>query len=96
MAALIQTKVIDGEMAINLGACVLVASKSQPGWWHVVTSEHCTCEGFAQRGTCRHLTIADRARTVPCHICGAPSRPSEVGVPICGPCARKLCTPPAD
>jgi hypothetical protein len=94
MAALIRTQLVDDELAIDLGAFVLVASKTEPGGWYEVRPGHCTCAGFEHRGTCRHLQVADKARMVPCHICGSPARPSEfVSLSLCGACSRTIAYP---
>lgn len=40
----------------------LVASQSQPGFWHVIRNGRCDCTGFAYRGRCRHLSAVAQAR----------------------------------
>jgi hypothetical protein len=60
----VHTVTIDTTQAIPLGELVLVASDSEPGAWHVVTHDTCTCAGFHYRGSCRHLATAEAARTI--------------------------------
>jgi hypothetical protein len=51
--------VISDELAV-------VASKTEPGAWHLITWEndgpHCTCRGFYYRGICRHHKLANDVR----------------------------------
>jgi hypothetical protein len=46
---------VNGEKIIAGGNGALVASKSEPGGWHVVQRGRCDCKGYQYRGQCRHL-----------------------------------------
>lgn len=81
----LRTQHIGAELAINLGATVLVASVSDPDLWHEVGTApfHCTCAGFFYRSTCRHLAVALAAQ--------APTpepTPEPVAAPLDSPTAR--------
>lgn len=56
--AKLTTQLIEGEMVIHVGPETLVASKSEPGVWHVVDRGTCTCAAWEYRQTCRHLLPA--------------------------------------
>lgn len=56
--AKLTTQIIEGEMVIHVGPETLVASKSEPGVWHIVDRGVCSCDGWAYRQTCRHLLPA--------------------------------------
>ena len=48
--------IVDGERLIpGRDASALIASKSEPGGWHVVTLHDCDCAGFGHTGKCRHI-----------------------------------------
>lgn len=70
---MVQQIAVNGEQIIPGRSGALVASKSQPGWWHcvkVVDGAHvCDCRGFHHRGTCRHVATV-RA------LAGQPLRPT--------------------
>jgi len=50
-----------GDQVIVGGNGALVASKSEPGGWHVVKAGACDCLGFQFRGHCRHIAAAVQA-----------------------------------
>lgn len=55
----------NGEQVIlgrRCGDLALVASKSQPGYWHNVKGGECDCQGFAYRKACRHIKAVEAAR----------------------------------
>jgi hypothetical protein len=97
---MIHQQSIDGETVIYLGPTALVASGSEPGAWHVVEHDSCTCESFRYRGDCRHRRVAalaaelDRLHAVavesvspdpvPCPSCG--KRPVRSPFGKCGAC----------
>lgn len=56
--AKLTTQLIEGEMVIHVGPETLVASKSEPGVWHIVDRGVCTCAAWEYRQTCRHLLPA--------------------------------------
>ena len=45
-----------GERIIASPLGLMVESKSHPGEYHTVSLDSCTCESFAFRGRCRHVT----------------------------------------
>lgn len=47
---------INGENVSLIGPAAVVASKSNPGTYHVIYNGRCDCKGFEYRGRCRHLT----------------------------------------
>ena len=49
---------VNGDQVIVGGNGALVASKSEPGGWHVVRNGGCDCEGYQYRGRCRHIAAA--------------------------------------
>lgn len=57
------TILVNGELTIPMGDRTLVASKSEPNSWHVVTGNPATCDcpSFFHRWTCRHLALAAEA-----------------------------------
>jgi hypothetical protein len=55
----VQQREILGEIVIYLGPDCLVAAKSRPGHYYIVTDgASCTCDGFTHRQHCRHLAAA--------------------------------------
>jgi hypothetical protein len=50
-----------GERILTVGTTTLIASKSQPGGWHTVTTTTCTCPSFAYRSRCRHIVAVQQA-----------------------------------
>lgn len=58
MAAILRETEIACERVLALDGHVLVASKSEPGVWHVVADGACSCPGYQYRHTCRHLAVA--------------------------------------
>jgi hypothetical protein len=58
MVALVRESEIAGETFLEMGAALLVKSKSQANTWYELTGQSCTCPGFTYRGKCRHLVAA--------------------------------------
>jgi hypothetical protein len=57
---------VHGEQVIIGGSrAALVASRSQPGHWHIVRDDRCDCLGYTYRGNCRHLRLVALAFTSP-------------------------------
>ncbi len=52
---------VNGDQVIVGGNGALVASKSEPGNWHIVRNGACDCRGFEFRGHCRHIAAAVQA-----------------------------------
>lgn len=85
----VQTREVLGEVVIFLGPDSLVAAKSRPGHYYIVTDgARCTCEGFTHRQTCRHLAAAreaaelDRRNATPAGDPDpTPAAPLATGVP---------------
>ena len=62
---IVKTQLIDGDMVLDIGDRVLVASKSTPGDWYTILDTqpvYCACEGNYRRGRCRHIVVAQKAR----------------------------------
>ena len=91
MAAALREQTIDSERVIYLGPCVLIASKSDPGAWHVIEDGRCTCKGFEIHGRCRHVPVAalamelDRLTAAPI-VVSADFDPDTNDPPTCPKC----------
>lgn len=82
---------IEGVLTVNLGATILVASRSVPGDWHTVLplEGRCSCPGNTHHGHCFHVRIAaqamdyDQSTALPvCSVDGC-TRSAKVGPRCC-------------
>ncbi len=56
---MVKTIQVNGEMIIPGTRGALVASRSEPGAWHLVHGGKCDCLGYEYRGRCRHVAAVD-------------------------------------
>lgn len=74
--AMLRKVAVNGEQNIVGGNGYLVASHSQPGYWHTIRGGECDCAGFAYRGHCRHIE-AIKAMNAPTAAPASPLTPVD-------------------
>ncbi len=60
-----QREVLGEQVIVGGNGAALVASKSQPGNWHIVRDGRCDCLGYAHRGACRHIRVVAQVPVQP-------------------------------